>query len=65
MKAGLGRVDHVKLVSNVEQGQHAKCKMVIFKINLLQQAATREGATNEFSAANTVFKHNNTPIRTN
>ena len=36
MKAGLGRVDHVKLVSNVEQGQHAKCKMVIFKINLLQ-----------------------------
>ena len=37
MKAGLGRADHVKLVPNVEQGQHAKCKMVIFKINLLQQ----------------------------
>ena len=37
MKAGLGRADHVKLVPNVEQGQHAKWKMVIFKINLLQQ----------------------------
>ncbi len=37
MKAGLGRADHVKLVPSVEQGQHAKCKMVIFKINLLQQ----------------------------
>ena len=36
MKAGLGRADHVKLVPKFEQGQHAKCKMVIFKINLLQ-----------------------------
>ena len=42
MKAGLGRADHVKLVPNVEQGQHAKCKMVIFKINLLQQPPGRE-----------------------
>ena len=42
MKAGLGRADHVKLVPSVEQGQHAKCKMVIFKINLLQQPPGRE-----------------------
>ena len=41
MKAGLGRADHVKLVPNVEQGQHAKCKMVIFKINLLRQPPGR------------------------
>ena len=42
MKAGLGRADHVKLVPSVEQGQHAKCKMVIFKINLLRQPPGRE-----------------------